>query len=174
MTLAVGLLAATGLVASAQSPAGAQAELVTGEYIPVDPLEFTETSEADGVLRERNRVGRGRIEMSDPRLSGDAVSIDNADRFCDGPCGPDTFRADLLWGTFEIVNDGGSWTGTSVGTTDLSADGAGIGYFALTGSGGYEGLSAILFQPEIFDQVARRGTFPMNGVIFPGNLPPDR
>ena len=59
--------------------------------------------------------------MDDARLSGDVTGTDNADRYCAGVCGPDTFRADILWGTIEITNDGGTWVGTNVGTTDKTA-----------------------------------------------------
>jgi hypothetical protein len=151
-----------------------EAALVTGEFVPGPAIEFPESSEADGILRERNREIHGRTEMSDPRLSGDVVTVDNADRFCGGPCAQDTYHADVLWGTIEIVNEGGTWAGTSVGTTDLSAEGTGITHFELVGSGDYGGLSAVLFQTETFDQEAGAPKYPMNGVIFPGALPPDR
>jgi hypothetical protein len=166
--------AATDAVTEPAVIVGSQAALVTGEFVPGPAIEFTESSDADGVLRERNREIHGRTELSDPRLSGDVVALDNADRFCEGPCTQDTSHADVLWGTIEIVNDAGTWAGTSVGTTDLTADGTGITYFELTGGGDYEGLSAVLFQSEIFDPVAREGTFPLSGVIFPGPLPRDR
>ena len=178
LTLDVGLLACSGVAVAAQdaaSPApGLAAALVTGEFVPGDAIEFTESSPGDGILRERNREIHGRTEMSDPRLSGDVVTFDHADRFCAGPCNADTYVADVLWGTIEIVNEDGTWSGTSVGTTDLNAHGAGITYFELTGGGDYDGLSAILFQPDIFDPVARVGEFPLSGVIFPGQRPPDR
>ena len=63
------------------------------------------------------------------------VLTDNADRWYIGSPASGTFLADVLWGTIEITNEGGAWTGTSVGTTDTTADGAGVTYYELTGSG---------------------------------------
>jgi hypothetical protein len=99
--------------------------------------------------------------MSDARLSGDVTATDNADRFCDGECGPDTLQADILWGTIEIANDGGTWVGTSVGSNQT--------YYLLTGTGAYGGLSALLFETE-----SAEGDVTWAGVIVPGSLPPDR
>ena len=67
-----------------------------------------------------------------------------------------------------IVNDQGTWTGPLTGTSDLSADFRGVTYIELVGAGAYEGLSAILFERETAT------TLDWNGVIFSGNLPPDR
>jgi hypothetical protein len=63
--------------------------------------------------------------MSDARLSGDVVLQDNADRWFAGSSATGTFLADVLLATIAITNDGGARTGTSVGTTDTTADGAG-------------------------------------------------
>ena len=145
------------------------AALVTGQFLMSDRGEhpFEEDSDVDGGAVQRGRDSRGRSEMSDARLSGDVVLRDNADRWCTRPCSPETM-VDVLWGSIEVTNDDGSWLGTSVGTTDASAGGAGITYYELVGTGAYEGLSAILFEPETEDG------FSWNGVIFPGDLPPDR
>ena len=101
--------------------------------------------------------------MSDARLSGSVTVTDNADRF--GVA--NEIFADILWGTIVIENDQGTWTGPLTGTSDLSADFGGVTYIELVGAGAYEGLSAILFErkPPSLD---------WNGVIFSGNLPPDR
>ena len=142
-------------------------QLVTGQLLYDAPTsgEFQEEVVVDGGLRERVRVRTARSEMSDPRLTGTVTVTDNADRFIDGT---ELFLGDVLWGTIAIENDQGTWAGTSTGTTDLSADGRGVTYIELVGAGGYEGLSAVLFERETAT------TLDWNGVIFSGNLPPDR
>jgi hypothetical protein len=118
----------------------------------------------DGGQRQRVREVHATSEMSDARLSGSVTVTDNADRFVVA----DEIVGDLLWGTVAIENDQGTWTGPLTGTSDLSAELFGITYIELVGAGVYEGLSAILFQRETAT------THDWNGVIFSGNLPPDR
>ena len=126
----------------------------------------------EGNVRQRGRDSTGRMEMSDPRLSGDVAVTGQrrplVRRSCNGPL------ADILWGTIEIANDGGTWAGTSVGTSDVSADGTGIGYYELVGAGAYEGLSAVLFQTETYDPATDSSRYFFKGVIIPGDLPPER
>jgi hypothetical protein len=112
--------------------------------------------------------------MSDPRLSGLVVVKDHADRFFEGDPSLEPFLGDVLWGTVEIVNDGGGWTGTKVGITDAAADGRGVQYYELVGTGGYEGLSAVVFERENgrVDGVDRPASW--SAQIIPGSLPPDR
>ena len=114
--------------------------LVTGQFVFDGGGEFQESVEVEGGLKERVRERTGRSEMSDERLTGTVKVTDNADRFTAGQ----TFLGDVLWGTIAIENDQGTWAGTSTGTTDLSADGAGVTYFELVGAGGYKGLSAVI------------------------------
>ena len=146
--------------------------LVTGTFAKVLPGDddFSESNAADFGLQERGRGYMGETMTSDPRLSGTVTASDNADRFCDGVCSPDTLQADLLWGTFEIANADGTWVGTSVGTTDMAADGAGVTYYELSGTGAYDGMSAVLFETEEFPGPI----FNLSGVMFPGELPPER
>ncbi len=127
--------------------------------------EWQERVEVAGGARERVRERTARSETSDARLTGAVTVIDNADRF---QAGTDTFLGDVLWGTIAIENDQGTWTGPLTGTSDLSADGRGITYIELVGAGAYEGLSAVIFERE------SAATLDWNGVIFSGNLPPDR
>ncbi len=158
--------------AGSPSPA-APMVLVSGVFVPgPGDLGFEETSVVEGNVRQRGRDSTGHMDMSDPRLSGDVAVRDNADRWCGDPCnGP---LADILWGTIEIANDGGTWAGTSVGTSDVSADGTGIGYYELVGAGAYEGLSAVLFQTETYDPATDSSRYFFKGVIIPGDLPPER
>ena len=118
----------------------------------------------DGGFRQRVRESHATSEMSDARLSGSVTVTDNADRFYVA----DEIVGDVLWGTVVIVNDQGTWTGPLTGTSDLSADRSGVTYIELVGAGAYEGLSAIIFQRET------PTSLDWNGVIFSGNLPPDR
>jgi hypothetical protein len=170
LVVLVGLLAgsAVGVTAQDDEAADHAAALVTGRIVHSgEPAEFTEDTETESGFMQRGRSQPGFSVMSDPRLSGTVVTEDNADRFCDGPCSDDTYLGDVLWGTMEITNDGGSWTGTSVGSTDTSGGGGNITYYELVGSGGYEGLSAVIFEREA-------GGWLWDGVIFPGGLPPER
>jgi lysophospholipase L1-like esterase len=157
---------------AASSPA-APGVLVTGTVTKtstrVGDNEWLEDTDVENGRRQRGRDYTGNTQMSDPRLSGDVTATDNADRLCVGDCSPETFRADILWGTIEIANDGGTWVGTSVGTSDKSAEGRGVTYYELSGTGAYEGLSAVLFETE-----TSVGEIALSGVIFPGELPPDR
>ena len=99
-------------------------------------------------MRQRGRDYTGHMEMSDARLSGDVTVTDNADRCCAGesvqrarsgghPVGDHRDR--------ERRRDLGRHECRHVG---LSADGTGIGYYQLVGTGAYEGLSAVLFETE--------------------------
>jgi hypothetical protein len=165
----VALLAgsAVGVAAQDGEAADTAPALVTGHVVHSGDTEFAEEAETESGFMQRGRTTSGLLYMSDPRLSGTVVTEDNADRFCDGPCSEDTYLGDVLWGTTEITNDGGTWTGTSVGTTDTSGGGGNITYYELVGSGGYEGLSAVMFEREA-------GGWLWDGVIFPGGLPPER
>ena len=136
--------------------------LVTGQLVWDDVTssgEFEEIVEVEGGAKQRVRERTARSEMSDARLTGAVKVIDNADRFTVG---------DVLWGTVAIENDQGTWSGTLTGTSDQSADGRGVTYIELVGAGAYEGLSAVLFERE------EPTSLDWNGVIFSGNLPPDR
>jgi hypothetical protein len=148
---------------SAGSPGSVTGQLVWDDV--TSSGDFKESVEVEGGAKQRVRERTARSTMSDARLTGAVKVIDNADRFA---AGPDQFLGDVLWGTVAIENDQGTWTGTLTGTSDLSADGAGVTYIELVGAGGYEGLSAVLFERE------EPTTLEWNGVIFSGKLPPDR
>jgi hypothetical protein len=163
-----------GVAAQSETSPPTAGALATGQVFSVSEVDFTQTSEAGGSLSERGRTFMLRSEMSDARLSGDVVIHDNADRWYAGSSTAGRFLGDLLWGTTEITNEGGSWVGTSVGTTDTTADGAGVTYHELVGSGDYQGLSAVIFEREVLDRAAQTSEHFWNAVIFPGPLPPDR
>ncbi len=152
--------------------------LVTGGWVSRDAAashEFEEGVDVEGGFRERGELTVGQLQMSDERLSGELTWTREADRFFD-PAEVLTAAdvslinfADVTWGTVSLVNDGGAWEGRQIGTSDAFADGASITYIELVGTGGYEGWSAILFEQE-----GPIGVVPWSGVIFPGDLPPDR
>jgi hypothetical protein len=141
--------------------------LVTGHLQYDAGTTFAVWEEDDVVAageRQRVREVHATSEMSDTRLSGSVTVTDNADRFVVAG----EIVGDVLWGTVVIENDEGTWTGPLTGTSDPSAGNMGVTYVELVGAGAYQGLSAILFQRETAT------TIDWNGVIFSGNLPPDR
>ena len=157
-----GVAQGAGSPAPAASPPAHPAASVTGTFLTNrGARDFADDTDTDWGRRQRGRDYAGHVEMSDARLSGDVRATDNADRYCAGECGPGTLLADILWGTIEITNDGGAWVGTSVGSNQT--------YYALAGTGAYEGLSAIIFETEVAS-----GDKVWNGVILPGELSKDR
>ena len=161
--LAIGLLAgsAIGVAAQGDSDGTLEPTLTSGSLVfsGSEPLSWEERLQ-DGVQTE-DWVDSAAIEMSDPRLSG-ALTLDyTKQRF-------DTRNTDLAWGSARIENDAGAWEGMMRQTSDRDALGAEVGYYELVGSGAYEGLSAIVFETET--PTDREWT----GIIFPGDLPPDR
>ena len=82
--------------------------------------------------------GTGTIEASDPRASG-ALTIGLGDALV---------TETLVLGTFSVrlVNDDGAWTGT--GRTFGGDETQGVTDWAMTGEGGYEGLSLFMFNVE--------------------------
>ena len=135
-------------LAPSQNLSAGSPGLVTGQLVWDEGTtsgEFKESVDVEGGFKQRVRERTARSEMSDERLTGTVTVIDNADRFL---AGTEQFLGDVLWGTVAIENDQGTWTGTLTGTTDPSADGRGVTYIELVGAGGYEGLSAVLFERE--------------------------
>jgi hypothetical protein len=115
----------------------------------------------------------GRMEMSDMRLSGDVTFIQYAegDAIFETALPPSLA---LFWGTMLIENAGGTWEGTHFSADHHArADAHGPLVMQLTGSGNYEGLSAILYQTVISDP-GETIEYSVDGMIFPGDLPPDR
>lgn len=181
MNPAVRLIVVTALVASGVGlfmvaggsdpgthPAGQPAALDPSEVIAAvsgttggftdtsaDPLVFGDTA-----IEMRNVRLEGPLTLSDPRLSGHFWSVHNVDQFFD-----DLGEAGV--GTVGIDNDEGSWTGTFRG---FEMPGVQDGYawyynLLLTGSGAYDGLSAMLqFDPQ-------EAFWAIEGIIFPGELP---
>ena len=129
---------------------------------------------ADGVWHEEGPWS-GRFEMDDSRLTGDATGYDGGNRYQmdENHVG----LAEVGGGTITIENDGGAWEGSTLGVSgtersDMLRDTMVV---ELTGTGGYDGLSALLFvdqdQPVSWDRPLP--DFEVYGVIVPGELVPE-
>mgnify|MGYP001815309243 CR=1 FL=1 len=112
----------------------------------------------DGRVLERGEGAYDTIEMDDARLSGTLWHVWNRDYLGDG---------EVLTGTVELVNEGGTWVGTMRGYKAYEPD-EHLHYWQveLTGTGAYEGYSALLY----FRGVTYY-TLAVEGYIFPGELP---
>jgi hypothetical protein len=112
------------------------------------------------------RCGPQAWRTDDPRLTGEATSLWNADVYRGVDGGPVvTVRA----GTYEVRNDAGGWLCHHAGVV------RGTGIFAFPdlgetvtclGDGGHEGLSAVLELDWSVSPVT------IQGLIFPGEMPP--
>jgi hypothetical protein len=132
----------------------------------------------------------GRVETNDHRLNGDITSDGSFESFADVllPEEPeidadqashyDEVGAELSWGSLRITNDDGSWDGYLVCTPTLHTNGSEDPCFIeLSGAGGYDGLSALLVTRDRISAVGyepRDETYVLDGLIFPGDLPPGR
>jgi hypothetical protein len=88
------------------------------------------STRAGDVLQTRNGTVSCYEFASDDRASGSSTRTINQDERPDGSA--------TWWGTFEIENAGGTWTGAWTGTVDSKANVSIVG--AAIGSGGYAGL----------------------------------
>ena len=98
---------------------------------------------------------------SDARLSGPGHTIYNEDCFESGICAG--------WGTYQIDGSDGSRSGWWHEIDDDETDGEDNTSFhiVLTGDGGYEGLTAIIYSLGVW------GEFPNEyGVVYRGDPPP--
>jgi hypothetical protein len=123
---------------------------------------------------------QGPLRLSDPRLVGTMSVTYNQDTHAlaeEEGCSSVTTEGGALVppcqftvhsGTTRIVNDEGSWEGTTLALArgGRNAGGTVSDAIILTGSGAYEGLTAYL----VFD--LSRDPATVVGVIFPGGMPP--
>lgn len=132
----------------------------------------------------------GRVETNDQRLNGDITSDGSFESFPDVllPEEPgidadqashyEAGGAELSWGSLRITNDDGSWDGHVVCTPTLQTNGSEDPCFIeLSGAGGYDGLSALLVTRDRISAVGfepRDETYVLDGLVFPGDLPPGR
>jgi hypothetical protein len=137
---------------------------IEGELIHGGGLGYTQVINAEPPrelwLDWRNRA---RLETSDPRLDVEGVLNQNYMGFEPGFSG-----GSVRTGIGRLANDGGSWAVESIGFNQPGASIVDGAYYALTmtGEGGYEGLSAVLF-------VLPAGplAWEVRGVIAPAPLP---
>jgi hypothetical protein len=130
----------------------------------------------------------GRVETSDARLTGD-VTFDATLESIPDPIVPDIeglgagdvedfarWGAELFWGSLLIENDAGTWEGQFVCAPTVATHGfEDPCVIELTGGGAYEGLSAVLVEGDRLDIAdGSNETHTLDGLIFAGNLPPDR
>ena len=114
------------------------------------------TTREDGTIEARGVRLEGPWSVSDPRLSGEVTSVHDYLDFNGYAAG-----ARITSASVGIDNEGGSWTGTIRGY-EAPGDDAWNAVIELTGSGGYEGLSATLM---MLDQ---GGHWDIQGIIYPG------
>jgi hypothetical protein len=99
---------------------------------------------------------------SDPRISGDGYSVHDSFRF-DG-----VRRAGVRTVRSVITNDAGAWVGEQEWGYQNPRHGAMRYAHLYRGTGDYEGLSALM----VLTQDRYGPYFDVEGVIFPGDLPP--
>jgi hypothetical protein len=161
---------ASPLSSPSSSPMPWEASYVHGKFTCCDSFTGGVLTEVDGQRqKERGATGAGTSTFDDPRLSGALTLTQNVDEF---PQPTGTRRAELAWNSYRIENTDGAWVGTGVGAYDYGqTPEVSQGYYSFTGEGAYAGLSAILFEYRIN---ATYPDIPLNGLIFPGALPPGR
>ena len=156
--LAVGLLAGSAVGVAAQDEPNVEATEVTGratfvEGLLADPV-MSETPE--GIQAGDGLVTVHTWDTNDARLNGD-VTRTVSFRF------DSSFSNGIESSVMELTNDGGSWVGEERG---YGTPAGGGGFSALSGRGGYEGLTAYIVRgPNEGDG------WDLNGIIFPAAMP---
>ena len=171
LAITIGLLAGSTVGAAAQTedvePVG-----FTGGFTDLGD-ECAGTYEViDGVRQTRGYCIQRWMGTTDPRFTGTLTTAANGDEYHDGEFLPDGDVS--LWvstATHLLENEGGTWQGdaTVSVTVDDVRDGGEVDFSSqtvtFTGTGDYEGLTAVVWwQPFI--------NSPVRGVIFPGSPPP--
>jgi hypothetical protein len=137
-----------------------QAIHVTGTEVLLSVTDFGTTETVAGVEQMRGLVATTQDTTSDPRVTGTGTIGGNYDRWEAGA---------TQWGTYSLVNDGGSWAGTWAGIAypDVAGSPAPIEDASvwLVGSGGYGGLG------YYFHFNGSNGTYEIDGLVFPGSPP---
>ncbi len=142
-----------------QTEARSVDEMARFTYTSVLSADYPDGSEVAtdyGMARRGGRV-EYTIEASDDRVDGSSVHTYNLDYYDSDEL---AYPVSVITGTQVVTNGGGTWEGTFElldfpGTRDEHH------VAVLTGSGDYEGLTAVLYGMD--------GT--NEGVIFPGALP---
>jgi len=159
------LLAGAAVGAAAQSPEALAPAWVKGQVFYGTQLSAPTVTTEDGVTHKRGEsYVNQRWDISDPRLSGMAVAAWNSDVY-EPPEGAGVSLVAV--GAYEIANDEGTWVGSYTSTGQGADDSLGmLETVTLTGSGAYEGLSAVLNLDWTTYPV------PVEGMIILGEIPP--
>ena len=153
--IAIGLLAGAPFGVAAQAQDSMEAASVTGAIGGWREVSAGTASTVDGIKSTSDVVHEARWTTSDERLSGDVTY--NGNRL-------DTQGISIQSGTYEVINDGGTWLGdaTAYGSESLGID---MDTIILTGHGTYEGLIAYV----VLDFGKPRE---ITAVIFPSSMLP--
>ena len=148
------------VVPSAEIPAAEVIAHVTGEMTPTETRDEGTATYTPRAMEYRGVVQDYDVVSSDPRLSGQLTLQLGHDTIFGVP-GTSAFA-----GIGRIENDEGAWEGPSrgVGYPDTNDTYVQV---VLTGSGAYEGLTAVLDGNNSANELV----FVFEGSIFPGALP---
>ena len=165
-TLAIGMLAAATVGATAQDADGSRPATVLGTLDGFEESNEAEGRIADAVLRSQNDVS-AQLMMNDARLTGVWIGTQGINRYAPNPDGRGA--AEVYSGNVTIENDSGTWVGTIHGCSGCGvADAEGfmtdVFHLELAGTAAYDGLSALLYADQ---------TGFLRGVIIPGELSPE-
>jgi len=155
-------------VPGAESGVAAAPAWVTATVQFSQNCDFGDTATEDGVTQERGMNCQGQTWTSDdPRLDGTSNAASNADSFdVDGQ------GYSLVTSAIEVFTDEGGWQCTNADRVVSPADTLHQtsrfdgDRFSCVGTGGYEGLSAIL----VAEWPGFNNT--VEGLIFSGEMPP--
>jgi hypothetical protein len=166
LALLGGLGAAVAAQGDAAVPGGATPFTLTATVTSMGgpPPELV-----DDVLQTRGFTMEWLGEASDPRLSGEGVTIANVDAYqhADPLAGG---GPEIAWGTVRIDNADGAWAGTYSGI-GIPDQGRETVTWWLTGEGAYEGLGAFVEQVGHPRMVDGAYVIETEGWIFPGAVP---
>jgi hypothetical protein len=147
-------------------PTSAKAVDFSGDYPYLSAQGGEMSLLADGFVVMGEQIDGVLTELDDHRLNGKVRYVVN--RIDHESAG------DVVSYVVRIDNDGGSWLGTGYGYNDTADPGfvfdhgnrmrGGFDTTVLRGSGGYEGLSAIMVNERAGD------TFRVEGVVFSGEI----
>ena len=126
----------------------------------------------DGVSQTRDYCVEQWMGTSDPRFTGTYTRLVNVDEYRDEDVVPAGVTLWVSTGVHRVENDEGVWHSEAVvaATIDDVRDGGEVAISPMvsvfTGSGDYEGLTAVVWMPsQVINPQVR-------GIIFPGSPPP--
>jgi len=135
-TLGLALAAIVSLGAWRSAEAGVIRTPFEGVESFVAPVSDGQTWVTDGILHIRDAQQLWHNDASDPRLAGDATITFNVNFHLASD--PVIFGYGPQWGTVQIQNEGGSWSGAWVGMR--TRQGHTFIHGVMKGEGGYDGL----------------------------------